>query len=537
MSNDFVNRMWPHALRVSQRTGIDPRLVVAQSALETGYGKHAPGNNYFGIKSHGKSGGNTLATNEVINGKTVRINDSFRGYGDMGQSAEGYADFLLRNPRYKPVMAANGLDAQIAAMGASGYATDPQYASKLRSIASKIPGDFQPEDTPQAIAADAMAALGKTPASKPTTPRAPTISTSGGGSGSLLGGIANDTLEAPMEPEKTGGILGSLFPDMTPDRADQIRLAVNGMLHNPNRGLERRIEGRVEGRREDERAQKAAVKVQQQATRTAQWLSSQPGGEQFAAAIASGALPANDALKMWQAQSKGKDETALVQQYNLAKSQGYQGSFMDYQLELKRSGAANTNVNVNTSDGAPMLGTIPQGYEAIKDPETGTFTMRPVPGGPEDNTEKEAIADEGTRRSGDVVIQDIDRVIAKMEDGGLPVAGMAGGLLSNIPGTDAHDASKLINTIKANVGFDRLQQMRDSSPTGGALGAINQSEMTLLNSALGSLEQSQSGEQFTENLMRLRTIYEEIVHGAGGAAPTRPSTTSDEDLLKKYGGN
>ena len=135
----FIEAMMPHALAVSAQTGLDPRLVIAQSAQETGWGKSAPGNNYFGIKSHGKAGGNTMATNEVINGQTVRINDSFRGYGDMGESALGYASFLKENPRYRDMLSAPDLDSQVAALGRSGYATDPNYAASVGSIARSIP--------------------------------------------------------------------------------------------------------------------------------------------------------------------------------------------------------------------------------------------------------------------------------------------------------------------------------------------------------------------------------------------------------------
>ncbi|MFG6591286.1 glycoside hydrolase family 73 protein [Sulfitobacter sp. 1A12157] len=135
---EFIQAMMPHAMRVSEQTGLDPRLVIAQSAQETGWGKHAPGNNYFGIKSHGKSGGNTMATNEVVNGKTVRINDSFRGYEDMGDSVDGYASFLQENPRYRGMLSAPDLDSQVAELGKSGYATDPNYARSVASIAKSI---------------------------------------------------------------------------------------------------------------------------------------------------------------------------------------------------------------------------------------------------------------------------------------------------------------------------------------------------------------------------------------------------------------
>ena len=67
--DQFYAQYIPYAQSVSQRTGLDPRLVLAQSALETGYGKSAPGMNFFGIKSHGRKGGNTLGTQEFEGGR------------------------------------------------------------------------------------------------------------------------------------------------------------------------------------------------------------------------------------------------------------------------------------------------------------------------------------------------------------------------------------------------------------------------------------------------------------------------------------
>jgi len=134
----FISAMMPHAMRVSQQTGLDPRLIIAQAAQETGWGKSAPGNNYFGIKSHGQAGGNTMATNEVVNGQTVRINDSFRGYRGMGDSVDGYGNFLFSNPRYGNMLKAGNLDGQLTELGKSGYATDPNYAASVGSIARGI---------------------------------------------------------------------------------------------------------------------------------------------------------------------------------------------------------------------------------------------------------------------------------------------------------------------------------------------------------------------------------------------------------------
>lgn len=136
---EFISTLMPHALKASEETGLDPRLIIAQAAQETGWGKSAPNNNYFGIKSHGKSGGSQQVTHEYVDGKKVVIRDSFRGYKDAGDSVRGYVEFLKDNPRYSDMLSASDLESQVAALGASGYATDPNYAASVLSIAQSLP--------------------------------------------------------------------------------------------------------------------------------------------------------------------------------------------------------------------------------------------------------------------------------------------------------------------------------------------------------------------------------------------------------------
>lgn len=138
MNEEFIKELWPYAVAEAERLGVDPRTIVAQAAIETGWGKSAPGNNMFGIKSHGKAGGNRLMTNEVVDGKTVRVKDSFRSYPDRASSVKGYGDFIASNPRYQAFRAADGLADETAALQASGYATDPNYGAKVYNIASGI---------------------------------------------------------------------------------------------------------------------------------------------------------------------------------------------------------------------------------------------------------------------------------------------------------------------------------------------------------------------------------------------------------------
>ena len=197
--DQFISMMMPYAMQASQQTGLDPRLIIAQSALETGWGRSAPGMNYFGIKSHGRSGGQSLPTTEVYNGQPVGIIDSFRTYSNPGESVSDYVNFLQTNPRYQPLLEAEGLDAQLAALGASGYATDPQYESKLRSIARGIEvGPMRDDD----LIANAGAAINRAEAPQPSglgrmselfsTSSAPATSGGGGAiysAGGLIPGI------------------------------------------------------------------------------------------------------------------------------------------------------------------------------------------------------------------------------------------------------------------------------------------------------------------------------------------------------------
>lgn len=95
----------------------------------------------------------------------------------------------------------------------------------------------------------------------------------------------------------------------------------------------------------------------------------------------------------------------------------------------------------------------------------------------------------------------IDKLIERVEDdAGLFTTGFLGGISSFIPGTPAADMAANLETLQAFAGFDTLQQMREASPTGGALGAVSERELALLTGAISSLQQSQSPEQFKENL-------------------------------------
>ena len=107
--------------------------------------------------------------------------------------------------------------------------------------------------------------------------------------------------------------------------------------------------------------------------------------------------------------------------------------------------------------------------------------------------------------------------------------GFFGSKLADIPGTSARDLQATVDTIKANIGSTQLQEMRNSSPTGAALGAVSDFENRMLQALLGNLENSQSPEQLKENLDLVQQQLDTIVNGRrdsfNRAYGGQPSTT------------
>ncbi|MDA9345709.1 glucosaminidase domain-containing protein [bacterium] len=139
----FLSAMTPVAKEVAEDLGISHKIVLAQAALESGWGRKVKGNNLMGIKSHGEEGGVDVVTHEVVNGKRVKLTDSFRQYDSPEDSIRGYGKFLKANSRYKHFLraGAENEDAQLSALQTSGYATDPKYSFKLRTIMNGLPDD------------------------------------------------------------------------------------------------------------------------------------------------------------------------------------------------------------------------------------------------------------------------------------------------------------------------------------------------------------------------------------------------------------
>jgi flagellar protein FlgJ len=141
---EFVNRIMPSIQRAATALGVNPLGMLAQAALETGWGQRMPRNadgssshNLFGIKAGDEWTGARAAADsmEVIDGVATPRRSTFRAYGSVEESVNDFANLLKNSPRYRDVLAAGGSPGgYVAGIAKSGYATDPDYGNKLNQI-------------------------------------------------------------------------------------------------------------------------------------------------------------------------------------------------------------------------------------------------------------------------------------------------------------------------------------------------------------------------------------------------------------------
>ncbi|MCE0724052.1 MULTISPECIES: flagellar assembly peptidoglycan hydrolase FlgJ [Legionella] len=142
--DEFVKSIWPQAKQAASLIGLDPKVLMAQAALETGWGKFVTkdvdgtsSNNLFNIKS---SSGNELdsvnvKTTEYIADTPIKINASFRKYSSIEHSFSDYISLIKGSERYQSALASTGNpEVYVNELHKAGYATDPEYGTKILSI-------------------------------------------------------------------------------------------------------------------------------------------------------------------------------------------------------------------------------------------------------------------------------------------------------------------------------------------------------------------------------------------------------------------
>jgi flagellar protein FlgJ len=141
---NFLQSLWPLAEQAAAKLNLAPEALLAQAALETGWGRHVmrhrggdSSHNLFGIKADGRWQGDSVRvdTLEYRDGVALNTRARFRAYDSFDESFRDYVDFVKSNPRYRDALArTSDAPAYFDALQQAGYATDPAYANKIRRI-------------------------------------------------------------------------------------------------------------------------------------------------------------------------------------------------------------------------------------------------------------------------------------------------------------------------------------------------------------------------------------------------------------------
>jgi hypothetical protein len=258
--------------------------------------------------------------------------------------------------------------------------------------------------------------------------------------------------------------------------------------------------------------QGAARVARGQLNKTVEWLSNNGYPEMAAAVRANPGAASNimSAVLSKKLTPKKDDGTTAIQNYQFLISRG-----MSEEEALKQA-FGKGGPNINLGSGAQIAGD----YVIMEDPtsEAGVKFV-PIPGGKADQAaqqdqERKQVSEQQSAQKEAVVSNSIGNLISMIDKGGifdLPEAGIVGNVLGSLGvNQEAVDFKNELASIQANIAFDRLQQMREASKTGGALGAVSERELDLLMNAYGNINQSTSPEKLKENLINIRNIMTKI---------------------------
>jgi len=192
--------------------------------------------------------------------------------------------------------------------------------------------------------------------------------------------------------------------------------------------------------------------------------------------------------------------------------------------KLESIGGGGTTVNIKNE------GPIAQDYRRVRDAQGNILYDEPIPGTKAAREAEQAIKASEARSAGQVrtasvVTENIDSLIGALDkeekatgtdrlNPSVRITGIPGKAFEGLPGGARTTAKGYIDTIKANIGFDRLDQMRQESPTGGALGQIAVEEIRFLQASLGSLDLDADPAVLKKNLQRIKTAYDNVMRKA-----------------------
>lgn len=167
----------------------------------------------------------------------------------------------------------------------------------------------------------------------------------------------------------------------------------------------------------------------------------------------------------------------------------------------------------------------PSGYRYTNDGD-----LEAIPGGPKDMGPRNKAVAETANIKAKIVMDKVDEAL---KETGFFSTGLTGSVLGMVPGTGAYNLEATLDTIKANIGFNELQAMRQASPTGGALGSIAVRELDMLQAVLASLKKGQTQDKLVSGLNQVKQHYSNwknavdqsaVVEGGAPSNPQRRAT-------------
>ena len=338
--------------------------------------------------------------------------------------------------------------------------------------------------------------------------------------------LAQQQFEGQQQAQGLGqvlGVLGALQRDQEMKRQAQLQPLQERLM----RAQAGAAEGLEQNRAMDSQFQQKMPELVKQATnedgsidyrKLADLAQATPGGTKFA--MDTRKHDEDRAVRVQQGQALIAQREAQANQYHEARMAAAQTQ-TDKAAEIARHNRTLEAIAQMRSDSAAQTraagGKPPAGYRWK--PDGG---LEPIPGGPAD--EKASLAGKRQAAREDMVKSRADLVIGKVDEAldkvGTLSTGFVGQQLGKIAGTKAYNLDRAVDTIKANIGFQELQAMREASPTGGALGQVAVQELNMLQAVLSSLDIGQDKDVLRANLEKVKehyTNWKKTVSGESGA--------------------
>lgn len=133
-AQSWVHLVWHDIKSGAEKLDVPVKGLLAQAALETGWGHNATGHNLFGVKAHGKGNSFTAPTHEFKQGVMRQVRSRFQSYPSAQHAIQDFVSIIEQS--HPNVVGKKTVSGYAHALQSSGYATDPRYAQKIEAVAN-----------------------------------------------------------------------------------------------------------------------------------------------------------------------------------------------------------------------------------------------------------------------------------------------------------------------------------------------------------------------------------------------------------------